>query len=126
MNMLPSRMFFDSMLDEIDVSGKSKCDIYELDNKVYIEMDVPGFNKDSIKLEYNKGNIVIKAECKNEEKDDKKYLHRERKTYSKIERSFHLEDIDEETLEAQFKDGILKISVDKISEDRNKKVIEIK
>lgn len=126
MNMLPSRMFFDSMLDEIDVSGKCKCDIYELDNKVYIEMDVPGFNKEDIKVEYNKGNIIIKAECKSEEKEEKKYLHRERKMYGKIERSFHLEDVDEETMEAEFKDGILKISVDKVSEDRNKKFIEIK
>lgn len=126
MDMLPSRMFLDSMFDDIDLSGKCKCDIYELDNKVYIEMDVAGISKDDIKVEYNKGNIIIKAECNTEEKEDKKYLHRERKTMGKFERSFHLEDIDEDTMEAEFKDGILTISVAKVSEDRNKKFIEIK
>ena len=46
--------------------------------------------------------------------------------YGKIERSFHLEDIDEDSITAEFKDGILTIAVDKIDEDKNKKFIEVK
>lgn len=124
--MLPSRMFLEDLLSD-DVRGnRMKCDIYELDNKVYVEMDVSGYNKEDIKIEYNKGNIVVKAEHKEEENENKKYLHRERKMYEKIERSFHLEDIDEESMEAEFKDGVLILSVSKVDEDKNKKVIEIK
>lgn len=124
--MLPSRMFFDDMLSDLTTESKMKCDIYEKDGKVFIEMDVPGYNKGDIKVECNKGNIVITAEMKEYEEENKKYLHRERKMYGKIERSFHLEDIDEESIEASFKDGILTISVEKIDEDKNKKVIEVK
>lgn len=124
--MLPSRMFFDDMLDDLTIENKMKCDIYEKDDKVFIELDVPGYDKSDIKVECNKGNIVIRAEQAKEDKEDKKYLHRERKMYGKIERSFHLEDIDEDTIEAEFKDGILKISIDKIDEDKNKKFIEVK
>lgn len=124
--MLPSRMFFDDMLSDLTTESKMKCDIYEKDGKVFIEMDVPGYNKGDIKVECNKGNIVITAEMKEHEEENKKYLHRERKMYGKIERSFHLEDIDEESIEASFKDGILTISVEKIDEDKNKKVIEVK
>lgn len=124
--MLPSRMFFDDMLDDLTIENKMKCDIYEKDDKVFIELDVPGYDKSDIKVECNKGNIVIRAEKAKEDKEDKKYLHRERKMYGKIERSFHLEDIDEDTIEAEFKDGILKISIDKIDEDKNKKFIEVK
>ena len=40
--MLPSRMFFDDMLSDLTVENKMKCDIYEKDGKVFIEMDVPG------------------------------------------------------------------------------------
>lgn len=124
--MLPSRMFLEDLLSD-DVRGnRMKCDIYELDNKVYVEMDVSGYNKEDIKIEYNKGNIVVKAEHKKEENENKKYLHRERKMYEKIERSFYLEDIDEESMEAEFKDGVLILSVSKVDEDKNKKVIEIK
>ena len=124
--MLPSRMFFYYILSDLTVENKMKCDIYEKDNKVFIEMDVPGYDKKDIKVECNKGNIVIKAEKENKTEENKKYLHRERKVYGKIERSFHLEDIDEESIEAEFKDGILTISVEKVDEDKNKKYIEVK
>lgn len=124
--MLPSRMFFDDMLSDLTVENKMKCDIYEKDDKIYIEMDVPGYDKKDIKVECNKGNIVIKAEKEKKTEENKKYLHRERKVYDKIERSFHLEDIDEESIEAEFKDGILTISVEKVDEDKNKKYIEVK
>lgn len=124
--MLPSRMFFDDMLNDLTVENKMKCDIYEKENKIFIEMDVPGYDKTDIKVECNKGNIVIRAEKEQKEEENKKYLHRERKIYGKIERSFHLEDIDEDSITAEFKDGILTITVDKIDEDKNKKFIEVK
>ena len=124
--MLPSRMFFDDMLSDLSGESKMKCDIYEQDEKIFIEMDVPGYEKSNIKVECNKGNIVITAEKEKKEEESKKYLHRERKVYGKIERSFHLEDIDEDSITAEFKDGILKISVAKIDENQNKKLIEVK
>ncbi len=124
--MLPSRMFFDDMLSDLTLENKMKCDIYEKNDKVFIEMDVPGYDKNDIKVECNQGNIVIIAEKEQKEDEKKKYLHRERKMYGKIERSFHLDDIDEDTIEAEFKDGILTISVSKVDEDRNKKFIEVK
>ena len=123
--MLPSRMFFDDMLSDFEKENKMKCDIFEKDNKVFIEMDVPGYDKKDIKVECNKGNIVVKAEHHEKHEDNKKYLHRERKI-GRLERSFHLEDIDEDTMEAEFKDGILTISVSKANEDKNKKYIEVK
>ena len=101
--MLPSRMFFDDMLSDLEKENKMKCDIFEKDNKVFIEMDVPGYDKKDIKVECNKGNIVVKAE------------HHEKH-----------EDNDEKTMEAEFKDGILTISVSKVDEDKNKRYIEVK
>lgn len=124
--MLPSRMFFDDMLSDLEKESKMKCDIFEKDNKVFIEMDVPGYDKKDIKVECNKGNIVVKAEHHEKHEDNKKYLHRERKMYGRLERSFHLDDVDEETMEAEFKDGILTISVSKVDEDKNKRYIEVK
>ena len=46
--------------------------------------------------------------------------------FGSLEISFHLDDVDEETMEAEFKDGILTISVSKVDEDKNKRYIEIK
>lgn len=124
--MFPSRMFFDDMLSDISAEKNMKCDIYEKDNKIVVEMDIPGYKKEDIKVECNKGNIVIRATNTEKEEENKKYLHRERKVYEKMERSFHFDDIDEESINAEFKDGILTITVEKIDEDKNKKFIEVK
>ena len=103
--MFPSRMFFDDMLSDLSAEKNMKCDIYEKDNKIVVEMDIPGYKKEDIKVECNKGNIVIRATNTEKEEENKKYLHRERKVYEKMERSFHFDDIDE---------------------DKNKKFIEVK
>lgn len=124
--MLPSRMFFDDMFSDMGMDNKMKCDVYELDNQVFIEMDAPGYKKEDIKVECNKGNITIKLEHETKDETNKKYLHRERKSYGKIERTFHIEDMDEESIEAEFKDGILVITIKKQDENKNKKLIEIK
>ena len=43
-----------------------------------------------------------------------------------MERKFYVGDVDEDNIEATFKDGVLKIKVPKIDKDKNKKLIEIK
>ena len=97
--MLPSRIFFDDVFDDIKFDDKMKCDIYEKDNIYNVEVDIPGISKDDIEIEFNKGTLTITAESKKEEVDNsKKYLHRERKIYGKLQRSFYLGDVDEESL----------------------------
>ena len=58
--MLPSRMFFDDMLSDFEKENKMKCDIFEKDNKVFIEMDVPGYDKKDIKLNAIKEILLLK------------------------------------------------------------------
>lgn len=124
--MLPSRIFFDDMFDEIKEESKMKCDIYEKDNIYNVEVDIPGIDKENIKLEFNKGTLTITAESKKEEVDhSKKYLHRERKIYGKVQRSFYLGDIDEENIKASFNNGILRIEVPKKLEENSKRYIDI-
>ena len=61
-----------------------------------------------------------------EEKDNKKYVHRERISTSKCERSFYFGEMDEKDIKAEFKDGILKISIPKKKEEKSaKKYINI-
>lgn len=38
------------MLNDLEKENKMKCDIFEKDNKVFIEMDVPGYDKKILKL----------------------------------------------------------------------------
>ena len=61
--MLPRKMFLDDMFDSFldSETPKMKCDIYELDNNYNLELDMPGFTKDDIKIEFNKGTLTISA-----------------------------------------------------------------
>lgn len=128
--MLPSRIFFDNLLDDFDMGHKvekgMKCDIYEEDGKYKIVADVPGFKKEDIKLELNNGYLTISAEKSNdEEEDNKKYIRRER-YYAKEMRQFYVGEVDESKVKAEFKDGLLKVSVPKEEKEKdNKKYIDI-
>ena len=124
--MLPSRLFLDDMFDREDAQDLMKCDIYEHDGKVILEVDVPGFNKKDITIEFNKGYLNITAVKNKEENNHKKYYRRERKMYGKYERRFYLGDIDEEKIEANFNDGILTIVAPKRDNEASKKLITIK
>lgn len=130
--MLPSRIFFDDFLDDFapskELNNKMACDIYEDENNYCIEVDVPGFKKEDIKIECNKGNLKITAEkhSEKEENNKKKYLRRERKFYEKCERSFYLGEVEEDKISAEFKDGTLVITVPKEDNKDSKKLIDIK
>ena len=134
--MLPSRIFFDDFMDDLDIPRDKKfdklmkCDIYEKDNNFVIEMDVPGFKKEDIKMELSNGYLNISAEHHMDDKDEDKkkhYIRRERKVDERCERSFYVGDIDEKSVEAEFKNGTLLITVPKEEKEKNnKKLISIK
>ena len=52
MIMLPRRFYFDNALDDLfeEEGAKMKCDIYEKENTYHVDMDLPGFKKDEIKV----------------------------------------------------------------------------
>ena len=94
-----------------------KTDIQEHEDGYTLEMDLPGFKKDEIKVELNNGYMTINAAkgLDEDEKDKKsgKYIRRERYTGS-CQRSFYVgEDVTEEDIKAEFKHGILKLFVPK-------------
>lgn len=123
--MLPSRFLYDSMFG-LDRMEDMSCDIYEKDGKYHLEMDIPGFSKDDLKIDCHRGTITISAEkqIENEQKDEnKKYIRRERR-FGKYKRSFYLGDIDEENIKAEFKNGTLIVTAP-LKEETLKKEITI-
>ena len=112
MDLIPRRFFMNDIFDDFMPSQRDnhhmRCDIYEKDGLYNIEMDIPGFDK--------------KEEA--EDNSDKNYIRRER-LYGKYQRSFYIGDLDSENVKANFKDGMLRITVPKKTLSENKKVIEI-
>ena len=131
MDLIPRKFYLDDIFDDFISTKRQqnmKCDIYEKNGIYNIEMDIPGYSKEDISLETKDGYLSIKAEKTNEineENKNKNYIRRER-TYGKYERRFYLGDLDEERIDAEFSNGVLKISIPKKQQVENKKVIEIK
>lgn len=126
MTLLPKRFYFDDLFDDVINTKKDmRCDIYEKEGTYFIEMDMPGFDKNDIQIEIKNDYLTITAEKKEEEKDESKnYICKER-NYGKYERSLYVGDIEADNIKAEFKNGILKIAVPKKEEVENKKIIEI-
>ncbi len=128
MNLIPSRKFFlDDFFDDLEpVRNNMKCDIYEKDDKYFIEMDIPGFDKKDININLDNGYLIVSASHEESIDDEgKNYIRKERSSY-KNSREFYLGDVDEQNIEAEFNNGILKIVVPKKEEIDTKKKIEIK
>ena len=107
-----------------------KTDVKEKDGNYILEIDVPGYSKEDIKIELENGYLTVTAEKEeNKDEEDKKsrYIHKER-FYGKCSRSYYAGDnVKEEDIKATFKNGILKIEFpkEKKEEIESKKYIQI-
>lgn len=122
--MLPSRLFFDDSFFKGEETVK--CDVFEKDGRVFVEMEAPGYTKDDISLSIDKGELSVTFEKEDKEEENKKYLHRERKSYSKVTRTFYLGEVSEDEVSASFKNGVLVVSAPRRQEIETKKTIDIK
>ncbi|MBP5361568.1 MAG: Hsp20/alpha crystallin family protein [Ruminococcus sp.] len=104
----------DKNYDSMPVNA-CKTDIKDTGDKYVMESELPGFEKEDIKLDINGEFLVISAEHKSEseEKDEKtKYIRRERK-FGSYKRSFDISDVDADCISAEYKNGILTIELPK-------------
>lgn len=99
-----------------------KLDVSE-DEKAYtVHAEIPGVKKEDINVSIDGGQIAISAEVKNEKeiKDGGKVIRSER-YYGKVSRAFALgQDVDEETAEAKYNDGILTLLLPKKAASKTK------
>lgn len=101
-------------------SNSLKTDILELENGYELQIDVPGYGKDDIKISLDKGYLQIEAKREEtKEEENQHYVRRERFTGT-CARSFYVgEDIQEEDIKAKYDKGILNLFIPK--EGTNKK-----
>jgi HSP20 family protein len=100
--------------------------IAETEDNYTITAELPGLNKDDIKVTYQNGILTIQGERKEEKEDKNKDWHRVERVYGTFERSFRLPmPVRAEQIQAEFKDGVLTLTVPK-AEEAKPKQIEVK
>lgn len=117
--------FFNDSFSSRLVNSNFKLDIKDQAEQYVIEAEVPGYSRDEISLDVEKGllTISVKKEQENQEENNN-YVHRER-TISSMTRRIALGDVDEEQLTAKLENGILEIIVPKKPKIETKKTINI-
>ena len=126
---LLGEMFADPFFTEHE-SKIMKTDIKEKTDKYLIGIELPGYQKENIKIDVEDGYLTVHAEINsdNEEKEEGKFVRRERYVGS-CSRSFYVgNEVKSEDIKASFKNGILKIEVPKKEYKKElpeKKYIEI-
>lgn len=114
-------LFNNSFFKETDVF---KADIFEKDSIYKIVMDLPGFKKDNIKIDYDNGYITVLASKQDEKTTDTRFLHRER-FYGEYKRTFYVGCVIEDSIKANYENGILTINLEKKNENNRRKEISI-
>lgn len=91
-----------------------KTDVKENENGYELEMDLPGFKKEEVKVSLENGYLTVSAAKESgNENESGKYIRRERYSGT-CQRSFYIgEDIRQEDIKGEFKHGILKLSIPK-------------
>ncbi|MDN7246487.1 Hsp20/alpha crystallin family protein [Planococcus shenhongbingii] len=102
-----NKFFGETHYPQVDI--KEKNELYEL------QVDLPGFTKDDIEIEYRDGYLEIRGKKERgveSDEQNERYIRKER-TYGSFRRSFYIGEIDEDHVTAAFQNGVLTLNVPK-------------
>ena len=131
MSLLPRNFYLDDLFDAFSPLTKLgrmdylKCDIYEKDGRVHIEMDIPGYDKSDINVDVEDGILTIEAKKSNELVDEGKNYFRKERVSGSFKRQFNVGDVDENDIKAKFNNGVLEVSFPKGEKRETKRKIDI-
>jgi len=98
-------------------------DISETDQAYLVKAEIPGVNKEDVKVTIQNGLLGIQGERRQEKIDTGKKFHRVERCYGSFARSFRVpNDADENSVKAQFKDGILNITLEKVEKAKSRQI----
>jgi HSP20 family protein len=107
----------------LEDDGGIALDISELDGKLVVRANLPGYNRQEIDVQIHKGVLTIRAERTQEsEVKDERYHRRERR-FGSVSRSIALPgNITDENVEATYESGVLTLTITQPEVARPKKV----
>ncbi len=116
-----ARMGADEMMSMADWTPSA--DISETDTEYLIKAEIPGVKKEDVKVTIQDGVLTIQGERKMEKEEKDKKYHRIERSYGSFTRSFRLpDDADESAVKAEFKDGLLNVTLTKSAKAKPKSV----
>ena len=119
---------FDEALERIWGNGPVRrwtpaVDVYENKDSVVVKAELPGLDPKEVEISIEDGTLYLKGERKSESEDQRDGYHRLERSYGSFARAFTLPDsVDPEKVSAEYKDGLLSVTLPKREESKPKKV----
>lgn len=100
-----------------------KVDVIDRDDEVLVRAEVPGVDKNDLDVSVSDNSVTIKGETKREEKEEKGDYYRCEISRGSFARTVLLpSDVDIEHTKAQFKDGVLELTLPKIEKTKRRTI----
>lgn len=98
-------------------------DVIETENGYKVVAEIPGVKKEDIQIEFEDGVLSISANIPKADQNTKYLIHERRN--QKLKRTINFGDIDEDTIKANYENGLLMVDINIKKEEKVKKTIEI-
>ena len=99
----------------IDYERAFRLDVIDRDKELVVRAELPGVEKDDVKVEIMGDRLMIEAEREFEEEDESNDFYRHELGYGKLMRTVSLPvEVDPEKIHAELKEGILTVTLPKI------------
>jgi HSP20 family protein len=99
------------------------CDIFETDEAVIVKAELPEVKREDVKVSIENNVLMLSGERKFEDETKRENYHRVERSYGQFMRSFTLpNNIDAAQISAEFKDGMLNITLPKRAEAKPKQI----
>lgn len=106
-----------------DFSFSPTCEIFEEGNSYVLKVDLPGVSKNDVVVECDKDQLIIRAERKEEKKQESKKKYLSETFYGSYTRSFTLpSSVDDKKVDAKFENGVLTVTVPKTETPKAKQI----
>ena len=112
-----NNMFYDGGYNGFPV------DVIETENGYKVVAEIPGVKKEDIQIEFEDGVLSISANMPKIDTNTKYLIHERRN--QKLRRTINFGDIDEDTIKANYENGLLMVDINIKKEEKVKKTIEI-
>ena len=128
-----NRLFDDALRGSPAVAGSQGAqssllaphmDVSETDKEIRIQAELPGVNENDVDVSLNEDVLTIRAEKKQERKEEREGVHVSERSFGTFQRSLRLPfQVDAEQVQARFENGVLHVSLPKTApQERSRKI----
>mgnify|MGYP001359679547 CR=1 FL=1 len=130
-SIFPARDLFDRFFDDMPVptifgeggNWVPAFDISENDKEFVVSAEIPGMDSKNLEVTFSEGVLKVKGEKKRETEENGDNIHRVERYYGSFQRSFMVPvKVEEDKVEATYKDGVLTLTLPKAEKKEVKKI----